>query len=281
MHGTSVTRNCRERHSSCIWNSFFFHYHGRRLNEFGFNNSSSLQEEQNRTIPERNSDAGSRRHRGRVVYRRCGPISFLNTTRLTNAAQMVEHTQEVLSALQRASLLAERVQYRSHSFLLTSDDDQLNSARGAANQLGASAIRLRGLVADNPNQAQNIENLTNCVTDLTQILTGLAPHSAAPDVAVQRCQKTITLMTDQEQLLLKERNARSQSRLMTSVATELGFIGGSILTFAVLFGFLIRDAWRRQRFDRHTALINARLGHSGERTGRKSARIGTDEHGAQ
>ena len=188
-----------------------------------------------------------------------GLYLFLVTARLTNAAKLVEHTQEVLSALQRASLLTERAQYRSRSYALTGDDEQLNVARISANQIATSASRLRTLVADNHGQDQNVEDLSACAADLSQKLNSFTRQSQPLDIVLQRCQKTISLMNSQEQLLLTERTAYTQNSFFRSLATELIFVGISILAFITLFGFLIRDAIRRQRGARHTAHINDRL----------------------
>src|ERR1700722_5828122 len=68
-----------------------------------------------------------------------GLLLFWNTQRLTDSAQWVEHTNEVLNALQRASLLAERIEYRSRLYALAGDEDQLKRVRTAANSLTISA----------------------------------------------------------------------------------------------------------------------------------------------
>jgi diguanylate cyclase (GGDEF)-like protein len=64
---------------------------------------------------------------------------------------------------------------------------------------------------------------------------------------VQGCQKTISMMSDQEQLLLTERTAHSNHRLLTSISTEFFLIPVSILSLIVLFALLLRDAIVLQR----------------------------------
>jgi len=188
-----------------------------------------------------------------------GVFLHLNTQQLTNAADQVQHTQNVLFTLQRASLLSERLLFRSRLYLLTGDDDYLNLARNSANQLLATAGHLRALVHDNRDQDQNIENLSTCASNLSKVMNGFTRQSPLPEIEVQQCQKSIALMTDKEQLLLTERSATSQSRFVTTVTTELIFIGISILAFLILFAFLIRDALHRQRVGHRVAATNARL----------------------
>ena len=188
-----------------------------------------------------------------------GGYLYFNTRQLTDAAERVQHTQTVLNSLQRASLLTERILFRSRLYILTGDDDHLNLARNSANQLTTTAGHLRALVQDNRDQDPNIETLTSCASNLSQTLNSFTRQSSLPDIEVQRCQKALALMTDKEQLLLTARNAHSQTSFVTSVTTELIFVGISILAFLVLFAFLFRDAMHRQRAGNRVAAANARL----------------------
>lgn len=188
-----------------------------------------------------------------------GAFLYLNTRRLTGAAELVQHTQEVLLSLQKAAQQTDRIQFRARIYLLSGEDDNLDFARRGANQLVASAIRIRTLVADNPDQSGNVAALYTCANNLSQVMNGLTRTSALPDLELERCQKTISLMTDQEQALLTERTARSQSRLFTSVTAELGFIGVSIVVFGILFAILLRDTLRRQSIGNRVTAANERL----------------------
>jgi diguanylate cyclase (GGDEF)-like protein len=176
-----------------------------------------------------------------------GAVLYLNTQQLTGAAERVQHTQEVLSSLQRGSLLVERVLYRARIYAASGDDDELNMARGAANNLVTSSAHIRALVADNPNQAANSQTLSECATRLSEMMKQFSQHSPLPTTQVQECQKTLSLMSDQEQLLLTERTAHSKNRLLTSISTEFFLIPISILCLIVLFALLLRDAFALQR----------------------------------
>jgi len=176
-----------------------------------------------------------------------GAVLYINTQRLTSAAERVEHTQEVLSSLQRASVFAERVLYRSRLYVAGGDEDELNSARGAANNLVTSSAHIGALVADNPNQIANSNTLAACAAHLSEMMAQFSQDSPAPTAQVQACQKTISLMSDQEQLLLTERTAHSNNRLLTSISTEFFLIPVSILSLIVLFALLLRDAIVLQR----------------------------------
>src|ERR1700729_3137974 len=88
-----------------------------------------------------------------------GALVYGNTRRLISSAEWVQHTEDVLATLQRVSLLAERIEYRSRLYLLTGNVEQQSRARASANQLETTTVRLKTLVADNPYQTANIQGL--------------------------------------------------------------------------------------------------------------------------
>ena len=191
-----------------------------------------------------------------------GLLVYNNTQQLISANKWVEHTQEVLSTLQRASLLTERVEYRSRLFLLTGDEDQLNRARTAANQLVTSSTHLKTLVPDRSDQNINAEKLASGSDELVKALDGFNKQSELPALEIQHFQQIISLMTDTEQSLLKQRDERSQRSIFTSVTTEAGAVGLWLLTSAVLLAFLVRDAIRRERVERQMKFTNQHLEQS-------------------
>ncbi len=191
-----------------------------------------------------------------------GAVLYSNTQRLTSASQWVQHTQEVLSSLQRAALLAERVEYRSRLYTFAGDEDDLNRARAAGNALLTSTSHLKSLVSDNSNQLANVDALAACASRLSDLLSNFTQHTPVPSVQIEQCQKTIGLMTDQEQLLLTERTHSSQNTLLTSVSTELFLVPVSVLCLLTLFALLLRDAIARQKAGSAALLMNENLARS-------------------
>lgn len=185
-----------------------------------------------------------------------GDLLYSNTQRLTVAAERVQHTQDVLSSLQRASMLAERTLYRAHLYVSDKNEDDLILAVTAANNLVTSSLHIRSLISDNPNQAANSDNLAACASKLAAMLVQFSPSSTLPTTQVQECQKTIGLMSDQEQLLLTERTARSHNRLLTAISTEFFLIPISILCLIILFSLLLRDSIILQRNTASAQRIN-------------------------
>jgi diguanylate cyclase (GGDEF)-like protein len=189
-------------------------------------------------------------------------LMYGNTQRLITSAEWVQHTQEVLTSLQRASQLTERVESNTRLYLLSGDEEQLNRARTGASLLVTTAAHLGMLVSDNPEQTRNVQNLAQEASDLKQILNQFLPKSAAPEIQIQRCQHTIGLLTDREQWLLKERNQGSQHSSLRSIITEISYFAISLAISILLFSLLLRDAYRRKRVERLTMETNERLAQS-------------------
>jgi diguanylate cyclase (GGDEF)-like protein len=197
---------------------------------------------------------------GAVVFTAgAGAFLYNNTKALVASAQWVEHTHEVLSALQRALLLVERVDYRSQLYRLSKDGAQFSAARSNASQLEIQSVRLGELVADSPYQAANARNLETCSADLAQAVNKLTPASPQPESAIEQCRQIINLMTAHEQGLLASRTTGTQHNTLVSITTEFGFVGLSLVTLIVLFGFLLRDAFLRRRISKESAATNIHL----------------------
>lgn len=188
-----------------------------------------------------------------------GFLVYANTQRLISAGDWIQHTQEVLASLQRSALFAERVEYRTRLYLLTGEEDQLNRARTNESNLRTSVAHVETLVSDNPAQVSNVNKLESQTEQLSQALSRLNKQSQAPEREVQACQQTIGLMVDIEQTLLQERHLGSQRNSFLSIATDISFVLLLLLTLMVLFGFLLRDAVRRQKTGKQMVLANDRL----------------------
>lgn len=188
-----------------------------------------------------------------------GVFVYNRTQALISSDQWVDHTRTVLSALQRASLLVERIEYRSKLFSLTHQQEELVNTRSNATQLQAQAVRMADLVADNADQETNVRNLTACADELAQSINKLTPESGTLDDPIQRCRQTIAIMTSHEQQLLSDRTAGSQRTSLTSITTQLGFAGALLAILTVLFAFLFRDAFRRQKVGKEMTLTNEQL----------------------
>lgn len=187
---------------------------------------------------------------------------FRNTRSLTSAARWAEHTQEVLLSIQSASDLTQRIESGSRFYRVTQDEIQLSNSRRNAIQLSTRVTRLRNLITDNTNQASNLSELDSCSTALVHDLNTNPPDLVHVDTHVLHCQQILSLMTLQEQELLKQRDEATQHRSQISTMTEFVLAGICLSTLIVLFGLLLRDAIQRGRIAEVAAKTNQELSNS-------------------
>ena len=191
-----------------------------------------------------------------------GIFLYRTTQGLIASSTWVDHTKDVLAALQTASLQVERVGNGSRLYTLTKDEDQLNAARSNASAFSTSVSHLRTMVADNQNQTANIEALELCSTDLTRELDRLKAENLLPREQMLKCRQTIGLISEQERRLLKTRTDASAKGSFLSVAEEIAFVALSITALLILFGLLIRDALTRRKAALITEAVNQELAQS-------------------
>jgi diguanylate cyclase (GGDEF)-like protein len=191
-----------------------------------------------------------------------GVFLYRTTQNLIASGNWVEHTLDVLASLQTAALQAERVGTAARLFTLTKDEEQLSAARSNASAFSTSVVHLRGMVSDNQNQAPNIEALEQCSTDLTAELDKLKSESLLPREQILRCRQTLSLMTEQERRLLKERNDTSEKNSFLSIAELIAFVAVFVIGLTLLFILLLRDALRRRQVASATEAVNQKLAQS-------------------
>ena len=186
--------------------------------------------------------------------------SFLysNTRGLVVAQDWVDHTHEVLSWLQAAQRLTDRVDSSMRLYTVTGDPSQLEAARTAADDLEAAASRIQGLVSDNRRETQNAENSIACSANLKSD-AGRPPAPGGVSADWLECHGTLGLMVEQERSLLEQRSRTSQHSLYVSLTTECATIGLLVAVLVVLFGFLLRDAVLRRGIARQAMRTNEEL----------------------
>jgi len=191
-----------------------------------------------------------------------GIFSYHNATDLVAASVWVDHTHDVLSSVQNASQLVERVEYSTRLYIFTQNEESLAVSRSSVAQLSASAIHLKNLVADNPDQTSNIQKLGTCSSNLTHDMFRLESVRELPAEDFITCRQALSLMSEEEQRLLKERTEVSRHTSSVSLITALGFICFSLAAIIMLFGMLLRDALARKKIAIRTEQINKKLAAS-------------------
>ncbi len=189
-----------------------------------------------------------------------GFFVYSNTQSLVSAKDWVEHTQEVLTSLQTASQQADRIEFSTRLFTLNHDEAQLSTARYSAISLKVVALRVANLVVDNPAQSRTAEGLTACSARLNDWVR--ARVEAVPTEGLLACRESISLLSERERTLLKDRTKRSQHSSLISVSTECIFVAVSLITLVVLFGILLRDSFQRRGIAQRTEATNRELAES-------------------
>jgi diguanylate cyclase (GGDEF)-like protein len=184
---------------------------------------------------------------------------YQNTKSLILAEGWVEHSQEVLNALQSVSQRLDRIEFQTELYLATRSEERLTAARSNAVGLSTSTTYIRSLVFDNPVAIQDVAALGSCAASVTRDLERLPDTGKSPQTDLLKCHQIQGRMSEQERRLLKERTDASRQSSQRSVLTELVMAALSLLVLVLLFGFLIKDAFRRKSVAFETHLANTEL----------------------
>lgn len=182
-----------------------------------------------------------------------------NTKNLIAAEGWVEHSQQVLNGLQSATQRLDRIESQTQLFLATKGQDHLTSAQSNAISLGTSSTHIRSLVFDNSDEIREVTALSSCVRALTGQLERVETTGKLPETGILKCRQILGRMSELERRLLQERAEASRERSQRSVVSELGLASISLSALILLFGFLIRDAFRRKRMAQETDRVNREL----------------------
>ncbi|WP_157178326.1 hypothetical protein [Terriglobus roseus] len=165
----------------------------------------------------------------------------------------------MLNSLQSASQRLDRIEAYTGLYLATKNEDQLIAARSNVVSLSTSSTRIRSLVFDNAVAVQEVTALGACATRLAHDLERVPETGKSPQTNILKCRQTLGRMSEQERTLLKQRTEASRERSQRSVVTEFSMGGISLLALVFLFGFLIRDAFRRKSVAILTNRTNSEL----------------------
>ncbi len=191
-----------------------------------------------------------------------GFFLYFNTQNLVAAKDWVEHTQEVLSAVQTAGQGVDRVEFGIRLSSLNRDPAQLLIARLSAISLHTQARHIASLTADNPSQLRESQQLVACSDTLENAVREAGGNAAAlvfPGDAMFRCREAVSLMLEGERRLLSQRTELSKRRSLVSLGTQCGFVAFSLVILAGLFSLLLRDALRRRTIALQSQATNHEL----------------------
>jgi CHASE3 domain sensor protein len=164
------------------------------------------------------------------------------------ATDLVAHTLEVQTEIQRTTVLLLDAVTGARGYLLTGQDSSLEPYRHAQLDLPQSLDHLASLTADNPSQAAHMARIRELSARQLAILNSLRRSAVGPDGVVPPSVVTLlaeneTLMVQvraeldamqaEEQRLLTERRAianerRDRGLITVAVSLPLGLVGGAL-----------------------------------------------------
>ncbi len=202
----------------------------------------------------------------------CGGGIFVynNTQHMIEARDWLDHSHNVLTSLQVEQERLDRVGYSTQLYGATGDVSKLRSARSAAIAMHAGVLNLESLLRDNSSQMRHVQELDARVEDLSQALDAATQSNAVPEHQIEDCRRVIDVVLEEERSLLSQRSDESQKGRDLSLLSGAAFVVFSLLVLIVLFGFLLRDAIRRQLFERQISMTNDRLEATIEELQRRS-----------
>lgn len=185
-------------------------------------------------------------------------VIYADTHNTTSAQDLVSHTQEVQLALANISAQVDRIELSAELYQVTGSLAYLRSARETSETLQGQMRQLKSLVRSSGLQAGRQQHLEAAAAGLThEVMLGRAGPASRNYVA--ECRRILGEMRSQEDILLVQRTAiAARENYLDVVQRVIVSLLGTIIIL-VLFGFLIRDAIRRGKYEEQLSEANAQL----------------------
>ena len=153
-------------------------------------------------------------------------LAYITTRRLMNTAGWVSHTYAVMDRLQATRTSALQAESAMRGFVITGDNNFLNTKDSALSDLATDYIQLRNMTSDNPVEQRHLDKFSRILGDwrtrvadvqLARQFTGFAAAQVlvqARHIATSTAQIFLTLdtMHAEEQRLLDARLAEERHR---------------------------------------------------------------------
>jgi diguanylate cyclase (GGDEF)-like protein len=179
--------------------------------------------------------------------------------RLNDSRDWLEHSQSVVSGLQLEMQRLDHIEPNIQLYLLTHDENNLRNAQTDGVSFYSSALHLQELVRDNPSQAIHAQDLVKQAAALVKTLDTLTPQSQFPSRQLLACGEILSLMQAAEREVLTRRTEAAKLNASRSLLSSVSFTGLSLVVVIVLFGFLLRDALHRRRYEERLSETNEKL----------------------
>jgi methyl-accepting chemotaxis protein len=186
-----------------------------------------------------------------------GAASYRSTAKLTDTAEWVAHTHQVLEKLEAVLSGMKDAETGQRGYIITGEERYLEPFRAAQGTINQKIKALRELTKDNVNQQRRLDTLEPLIdgkegkfAELQETIDARKDKARGLNVAVQLVltdkgkkvmddiRKTIDEMTSEENTLLKERTDEAQASARN---TTLTIVFGTLAAFILLavVGFVI------------------------------------------
>src|SRR5487761_765715 len=186
-------------------------------------------------------------------------LAYITTRRLMNTAGWISHTYAVMDRLQATRTAALQAESAMRGFVITGDNNFLNTKDSALSDLATDYIQLRNMTSDNPVEQRHLDKLSRILGDwrtrvadvqLARQFTGFAAAQAlvqARHIATRTTQIFLTLdaMHAEEQRLLDARLAEERHR-----DTVVNVVYALLCSLALFFFIGIYLQIHREIFER-------------------------------
>jgi diguanylate cyclase (GGDEF)-like protein len=188
-----------------------------------------------------------------------GWLLYNAARRLSESRDSLEHSQSVASDLQLEIQRLDRIEPAIQLYRLTRDENYLRDAQTTGVAFNSNALHLSQSVRDNPAQAAHAEELRNQAAALAKTLASLTPDAPPPAQQLLAAHEVLSLMQATEREVLAARVETAKSSTSRTELVSISFTALALAVVIVLFGFLLRDARQRRRYERRLAETNEKL----------------------
>ena len=182
-----------------------------------------------------------------------------NTNHLVQIRDWLDHSHDILTNALTQSQRLDRIGYGMRLYEGTGSSGDRRAAQAAAVAMHAGVLDLETLTQDNPSQSRHAKELSAKIEELSEALNEATVPDATLDHLIQDNRRILNLIQAEERELIRQRSQSLQASREVILLSRTVFLGFSLLVIIVLFWFLLRDAIRRQYFEKKITIANDQL----------------------
>lgn len=174
--------------------------------------------------------------------------SFVSIRNLLNSADQVDHTNEVITQLNRIDAKLRDAEAAQRGYLLTNDKDFLSTYENSKRQILVSVVEIKQLTIDNPQQQISCDDLRKLIDERLRVMDHvITVHDSTNVISTSDLQRgkditdsiriTVEIMQTRERQLLVE---RTESMNMFANFTPILIIAGAVIAVVITISFYSR-----------------------------------------